>query len=1059
MDFDPTLFAAANCDTDREQATTPPDLAAVPLPPISLPAAPRPSLSPAASRVFDRKQVDQPPRMNSGLDLSQPVSPRAQTRHNGASGAANDFEDSVASTRAEKANRDDDSRDTASIRQNILNLVNAGQAQTNGSRNATTSLAQMMGASGQKRTHRVNTGMTELEREETERLEREMAATRARWAGKEVPSVAGTNASGPAAGGLSLASLLTGKTTSRAATAPAIMEPARTDEPANSAAEPISATRDSAQPQKDLAPAEPAQAEPRRFAASPEPTSAVEPPKAVTPPLPSQPTTFAPSLRSASQSEQQTSPRKPTDTLTRLQASNIVSERLRWSEQIQQRDSASSASEKQTPSAPPSPEKRRSVLERWGRDEPNTAGQGSLPTSIPSSPTAVRTRPKSIFDAPSSSVPAAVAEKEEASQLGTDSSESAPKLQHVTRDRARPTKSTARSGTAPPTLAASGVTTEKVAPMAQSATPAPAEPAEASEQTGKPTWQGAPIGVKTTSKPPAEVELDEVSQQPATRHTRGVALPGMSAPSAAQSTHSAPPFKSPPTEAPQAAQATPPASPSKSAAGGGVSSVRAAAMRWGQQADAAAEEEKRATLAALKASYGVKVESAPPVRQATMPAPAKPETTFSAPQKSKSLDASSSVAATPSTPAPIAAAATASPAAPVAVVSQRAPSKTRPDLSLSTSKSSPDAPLASNDIVQLVLSQPEPYHLPPGETLSLDVFHLNSPTDHPDPIDHNHVLHTTEILGIVHRAEDAKTGGVRTHVWVWKGDEAKETKRTDERIIRLEDKTGVEAVEVEYRHEPPALAEAFAGQLTICRGPREAFDHLARRMFSVQSHDGVVYVEEVPASSRSLCSGYSTTFSALGEVYAWLGEGSLEEERHACCEFAEAIADGRTVTVLLEGEETAMFWHHLPDDNEYASAQQQYWRRRPSYPHRTSVVRVDASGSSPSFTLVSEGDIPLDAVSVIDGGATEHWVIVPEVVKSRKADIRIALDATKQLSDAWRERGFASRTPYHLLAFPSLIPRELSFLSRGLDLDILNGTKRPAKMQVFTASEAASEFL
>lgn len=77
----------------------------------------------------------------------------------------------------------------------------------------------------------------------------------------------------------------------------------------------------------------------------------------------------------------------------------------------------------------------------------------------------------------------------------------------------------------------------------------------------------------------------------------------------------------------------------------------------------------------------------------------------------------------------------------------------------------------------------------------------------------------------------------------------------------------------------------------------------------------------ISQASRSLCSGYSTTFSALGEVYAWLGEGSLEAERRACCEFAEAIADGRTVTVLPEGEETAMFWHHLPDDNECASAQ------------------------------------------------------------------------------------------------------------------------------------------
>ena len=236
-------------------------------------------------------------------------------------------------------------------------------------------------------------------------------------------------------------------------------------------------------------------------------------------------------------------------------------------------------------------------------------------------------------------------------------------------------------------------------------------------------------------------------------------------------------------------------------------------MRWGQQADTAAEEERKATLAALKASYGVKVE---PVRQATMPnpAPAKQQqhdesvVAPTPPHKSISVDVSSS-SSRPASSAPLGTTPSASEAP--------APNNARPDLRVSTGPSTPPAPRTSNDILELVLSQPEPYHLPPGETLSLDVFHLNSPTDDPNPIDHNHVLHTTEILGIVHRAEDGETGGVSTHVWVWKGDEAKETKRTDERIVRLEDKTGVEAVEVEYRHEPPALAEAFAGQLTICR--------------------------------------------------------------------------------------------------------------------------------------------------------------------------------------------------------------------------------------------------
>lgn len=75
-------------------------------------------------------------------------------------------------------------------------------------------------------------------------------------------------------------------------------------------------------------------------------------------------------------------------------------------------------------------------------------------------------------------------------------------------------------------------------------------------------------------------------------------------------------------------------------------------------------------------------------------------------------------------------------------------------------------------------------------------------------------------------------------------------------------------------------------------------------------------------SIRTLCSGYATVFSSLGEVYAWLGEGSTDLERHTACEFAESLADGRSVAVLAEGEETALFWHQLAADAgaEYASA-------------------------------------------------------------------------------------------------------------------------------------------
>lgn len=92
----------------------------------------------------------------------------------------------------------------------------------------------------------------------------------------------------------------------------------------------------------------------------------------------------------------------------------------------------------------------------------------------------------------------------------------------------------------------------------------------------------------------------------------------------------------------------------------------------------------------------------------------------------------------------------------------------------------------------------------------------------------------------------------------------------------------------------------------------------------------------------------------------------------------------------------------------------QYWRRRPSYPERATVIRVDAATTSSPFALVPEGSVSLDAVSIIDGGSAEHWVVVPEAVKARKAEIKTALEAAQKLSEAWKQRGFASRTPYHV---------------------------------------------
>lgn len=411
----------------------------------------------------------------------------------------------------------------------------------------------------------------------------------------------------------------------------------------------------------------------------------------------------------------------------------------------------------------------------------------------------------------------------------------------VTRNRARPTKSTPRSAQSPTPVQAAAPSYANASTLPAESPSAPATAATSgSKSYSKPSWQGAPIGVKEPNRSSSPVATTD-EPAPERRYTRGVALPGMGA-SASPAPIASPSFTPQSSRQPSISSfpSTPTVTNSQPPPSPGRASVRDFAKRWSQvtQESSAAAKNFEA-LAAIKASYGVR---ATPSRQASMPVeqvtrkaeePVKSKSVEVRPQEPKQQEASaesvsqggpaseSSATARPaqSTTTP---ARTASPprlAAPTAKTASSAPQSAVPPASQSAKVQSPSP---ADDIVSFLISRkPSAVHLPPGETVSLDVFHLNSPTDDPHPIDHNHVLYQTEILGIVHRAEPPNWSGdeadLRTNVWVWRGNEAVETKRTRERIERLKEKTGAEALEVKYRHEPPALAEAFAGQLTICK--------------------------------------------------------------------------------------------------------------------------------------------------------------------------------------------------------------------------------------------------
>ncbi|GAA5906898.1 uncharacterized protein JCM6883_005722 [Sporobolomyces salmoneus] len=1079
MDIDPSIYFHPS-SPDPASSSPPPPAPSTTLPHVTLPTLPRPSVSPASTRVSFTQQ-HKSGRTSARLDLS------ASMEQNNASprgvGSNDSLEDSgadsvelrgrervsssqrgipgrpksrsetprprcltpsvpsqeVARARADRAARRNlalssqptspstsspssfDARDSASARDNILNLVSAGQSQISGpggGESSTPSLAMFMGGGQKRRIHKVNQEMTEQEREVTEKLEREMEQTRAKWGNKSTISQEDDNAPSRG-GGMSLASLMNrqvgGSSHSQSVSdEPKRWQPSTVSPPSSSSEPPIraqTAPAASSAPSTSNVPRSLASAfgstatGPRLNSSSQTPTDEsegsaharsggggyampglakpkeTESEKEVKPfrqkeepslveaktfsrpapdrtpsnePAPSSPTKIA--FPSISNNDAVSKPPAQNSTLGRLRGTSIVAERLKFAEQLQQQSqSPISSPTKERGSTTTSPEKRRSVLERWGRDQPNVGG--SNPTSpTKSSATSLPTPLKSPGFVAGSNSPWSTSTT--GKPISTSPKEDESKQLVSNRE-------------------------EEVAKKSS---------------YSKPSWEHAPIGVKPTSTANRHVEEETTIER---KHTRGVALPGLGSSS------------TPPS----------PTKPIPSSSSGGV---RAAAMKWGRT-DSDAQREKLEELKRLKESYGVKVDSSEPRRpvvEKSIPPPSKREE-----QSKESIESK-----------------------PVQPAKSTIQSSVQPPQPQKKSSSPPSSNPLVNEIVSLAMtSSPSPRLS--GEVLSLDVFHLNSPTDNPHPIEHNHMLHSTEILGIVARTSSNTPEDVETHVWVWRGKEAEETAKTEERIAKLEKKTGVQVVRLAHRQESRALVEAFEGQLTVCKGLREEFDHLEKRLLVVSSSEEVVFVEETDFTAKSLCSGYSAVLSLPGEVYAWLGEGSNSIEREACCQFAESIADGRSLSVLAEGEESQWFWHSLDEEDniEYSSAN--YWHRRFEDSPPTSLIRI----SSSSATRVSS--IDSGSIHLLDGGSLENVVLVPESARNDKTTIKTALEAARTLSSKWQERGFESKTPSHVLVFPSLVPRDLPFLARSIDFDLLNGGTEPRKMNVYTLEEAEKELL
>lgn len=92
-------------------------------------------------------------------------------------------------------------------------------------------------------------------------------------------------------------------------------------------------------------------------------------------------------------------------------------------------------------------------------------------------------------------------------------------------------------------------------------------------------------------------------------------------------------------------------------------------------------------------------------------------------------------------------------------------------------------------------------------------------------------------------------------MWIWVGEGAREfDEKINERARKVAQAYSTVPILVRYRFEPRELVEVFGDQITICRGTREDFNHLDTKLYTVQAHEEVVFVEEVAPVSRLVAS-------------------------------------------------------------------------------------------------------------------------------------------------------------------------------------------------------------
>ncbi|KAH8926932.1 hypothetical protein BT69DRAFT_1294437 [Atractiella rhizophila] len=330
-----------------------------------------------------------------------------------------------------------------------------------------------------------------------------------------------------------------------------------------------------------------------------------------------------------------------------------------------------------------------------------------------------------------------------------------------------------------------------------------------------------------------------------------------------------------------------------------------------------------------------------------------------------------------------------------------------------------------------------------GTTISTESFAISASTSVPVPHDPA-TFYESELIAIVHRYK--KDTLANTRVFSWQGlrwhDDGKAKKRLGELAARYR----ATIIPVLQGRESAELLQIIGGRLITRNGDRDHFDPLNSGMYCVRAHLGGVVIDEVPLQAAALSSAASFVICLLSQRTVWHGKAASQAERAAAEQYARSL-NGDTLTIVEEGREPPIFWQML-EYEDYASASHWRFNKSRSSPKLFSF----ASGKPSELDGQSEPSLPRDTVLLYDTGL-EIFVVVPPACRGQRLHIATALQAGKDLAMHTQDlRPFKS--PVHALVLPSVIPKDLEFVARGIEWSSLNEQQTATKMNLFSLADA-----